>query len=81
LSVDSILSTGREQKLCDARSIFAFIAVRYVGSKIKEIGEFLGRDPSSVSLMVRKADEKITIDTAFSLTVNKILKVIKVINV
>jgi REP element-mobilizing transposase RayT len=78
LSSESILSASREQKLSDARKMFAFIAVRYTGSKMKEIGEFLGRDPSGVSLMVRNADEKISKDVEFCSSVNEILNVINV---
>jgi hypothetical protein len=81
VSSESITSDGREQKVSEARSLFVYFAVRYCGYKIKELGEYLKRDPSSASLMVKKVEAKMEKNVLFSQTVGKITKVIKVINV
>jgi putative transposase len=76
-SSESVLSKSREQRISDVRSLCAFLAVRKAGVSNKILAEFFGRDPSSVSNMIRKVEERIDKDHIFSNYLNQVMKVMK----
>ena len=73
-SSKSVLSKSREQWISDARSLCAFIAVRKAGISNKTLAEFLEREPSSVSNMIRKIEEKIDKDQIFFDYLNQVMR-------
>ena len=76
-SSESILSRSREQWISDVRSLCAFVAVRKAGISNKILAEFFGREPSSVSIMIRKVEVWIDIDLIFFDYLSQVMKVMK----
>lgn len=78
VSSESILSNSREQKIASARRLYAFIASRYSGISNKSIAEFLKKDHSHISNMIRKIEEDKDCDIVLSEYLDKIIHVLKV---
>jgi len=74
---ESILGNSREQLISRARSLFVLVAVRWVGISNKSLAEFLGRDTSSISNMIRRIEEKINRDQVLANHLDKVIKVLK----
>ena len=63
-----------------ARALFVFVAQRYAGIKHSVIAEFLNRDASSITYMIRKIEGIMDVDRdpVVSDHLDKITQVIKV---
>jgi hypothetical protein len=77
ISQETILSNSRAQMASDIRSLFAYVATKHLGFRNKILAEFLKRESSSISNMVRKVDEKISNDQLFADHVNEVIKLMK----
>ncbi|MFB0565497.1 MAG: transposase [Candidatus Aminicenantaceae bacterium] len=77
ISLECILGRSREQKISDARSLCAYIATRHAGISNKSVAEFLGRDISSISNMIRRIEEGVTKDKAQFNHLEKVIQVMK----
>jgi putative transposase len=75
---ESILGKSREQLISRARSLFVLVATRRVGISNKSLAEFLRRDASSISNMIRRIEAKINIDQVLANHLDKVIKVLKV---
>ncbi len=75
---ESILSNSREQLISRARRLFALVAARQAGISNKSLAEFLGRDASSVSNMIRRIEEEINSDQILANHLDRVIKVLKV---
>jgi len=75
---DCILGKSREQCTSEARCLFAYVAIRHTGASNKSVAEFLGRDPSSITCMIHKAEDRISSDQILYDCLSKIIKVFKV---
>jgi len=73
----SILSESKEHLISKVRSIFVYVAVRYAGMSNKSVAEFLQRDMSTISCMIRRIDIKIKSDKILKEQMEKVIKVIK----
>jgi hypothetical protein len=71
------LSRSKEQKISTIRSLYAFIASRYAGFSNKSLAEFLGRNISNISNMIRKTEMRLIVDDVISDYLDEIIKVIK----
>lgn len=74
---DCILGKSREQCTSEARCLFAYVAVRHTGVSNNCVAEFLGRDPSSITFMIHKTEDKINSDQILYDCLSKITKVFK----
>jgi REP element-mobilizing transposase RayT len=75
---ESILGNSREQLISRARSLFVLVAARRAGISNKSLAEFLGRDASSISNMIRRVEEKINRDQVLANHLDRVIKVLKV---
>jgi len=75
---EGILGDSREQLISRARSLFVFVAARRAGISNKFLAEFLGRDTSSISNMIRTIEQKINRDQVLANYLDKVIKVLKV---
>jgi len=75
---ESLLSESRERSVSNARSLLALIGTRYAGISNKSIAEYLGRDPSSVTNMLHRIEEKIKSEKVISQNLDQIIKLLKV---
>ncbi|NIO49728.1 MAG: hypothetical protein GTN73_09895 [Candidatus Aminicenantes bacterium] len=75
---EGILGNSREQLISRARSLFVLVAARQAGISNKSLAEFLGRDTSSISNMIRRIEEKINRDQVLANYLDKVIKVLKV---
>jgi putative transposase len=76
-SPESLLSSSKVRKISTIRSLYAFIASRYAGFSNKSLAEFLGRDISNISNMIRKTEKILIVDDVISDYLDEIIKVIK----
>ncbi|MFQ6109602.1 MAG: transposase [Candidatus Aminicenantales bacterium] len=74
---EAICGSSRSDKISDARALFAFVCSRYAGINNRALAQFLARDCSSVSNMIRKVETKIHVDCLFSDSIDKIIKLMK----
>lgn len=74
---ESILSKSKEHLISKARSIFVYVAVRHVGMSNKSVAEFLRRDMSTISCMIRRIDKEIKNDKILKEQMEEVIKVIK----
>jgi putative transposase len=75
---NSILGKSREQYTSDARCLFAYVSIRHAGIGNKSVAKFLKRDPSSITFMIHKTEDKINKDWVLYDSLGKITKVFKV---
>lgn len=74
---ESILSKSREQWISDVRSLYAFVAVRKAGTSNKTLAEFLGKEISSISKMVRRIEMEVERDKMLADDLHRIIQVIQ----
>ena len=72
-----LIETGMTPLISKARSIFVYVAVRHVGMSNKSVAEFLQRDMSTISCMVRRIDKEIKNDKILKEQMEEVIKVIK----
>lgn len=77
ISPQSILSESRERAVSDARSIFAYVAVRYTGFTSKALAKYLQKEESSVSNIIHRVESKKACDSVFHENLERIIKIIK----
>lgn len=79
-SISSISITGCSRDRCVAygRALVVFVAARYAGIKHKVIAEFLNKDASSITCMIRKIEGIMDKDPAVYDHLDKIIQVFKV---
>ncbi len=79
-SISSISITGcsRDRYVAYGRALFVFAAARYAGVKHNVIAEFLNKDASSITCMIRKIEGIMESDPVVSDHLDKIIQVFKV---
>ncbi len=58
VSPESILSDRREKQISHARSLFAFLSVRYAGYRGMQIARYLKRELGTISNVIKRIEER-----------------------
>jgi len=74
----AILSSSKELHISRARGIFTYVAVKYLGFHNRKISNFIKKDPSSVTHMVRRIENSKRGNSSLSSMLEKVIQLIQV---
>ncbi len=73
----AIRGTVRQSEIADARSLFASVAVMYLGKRNIDVAHFLNKQPSSISCMIDKIGKSEAMNPRLFELLCKVIEIIK----
>ncbi len=73
----SIKGTVRQSEIADARSLFAFVAVMFLGKRNIDVAHFLNKQSSSISCMIDKMGKSEAMNPSLFELLCKVIEIIK----